>query len=89
MSIYSQFSPELVRLLPSKHDQWELASSHFKIGAKLGEGNYGQVYKGTLSMDVAIAPAKIYIARQTRNGKPPQIVAIKLLKGVQYGDCLQ
>ena len=48
---------------------------------KLGEGNYGHVYKGTLSMDVATAPAKRYIATQTRDGKPPYSVAIKLLKG--------
>ena len=61
-----------------------MVSSHFEIGAKLGEGNYGQVYKGTLSADIAMTPAKIYIARQTLNGKPPYTVAIKLLKGVQY-----
>ena len=73
----------LVRLLPSKGDKWELLGSHFKIGIKLGEGNYGQVYKGTLSMEVTMAPAKKYIARQTRNGKPPYTVAIKLLKGAQ------
>ena len=47
----------------------------------MGEGNYGHVYKGTLSMDVAMAPAKRYIATQTRDGKPPYTVAIKLLKG--------
>ena len=74
----------LVRLLPSKGDKWELLGSHFKIGIKLGEGNYGQVYKGTLSMEVTMAPAKGYIARQTRNGKPPYTVAIKLLKGAQH-----
>ena len=61
-----------------------MVSSHFKIGAKLGEGNYGQVYKGTLSVDIAMTPAKVYIARQTLNGKPPYTVAIKLLKGVHY-----
>ena len=61
-----------------------MARSQFSVGAKLGEGNYGEVYKGTLSVDIAMAPAKIYIARQTLNGKPPYTVAIKLLKGVQY-----
>ena len=81
--INSQFSPALVQLLPVKGDQWELVSSHFKIGAKLGEGNYGQVYKGTLSMKVATIPAKAYIARQTTSGKQPYTVAVKLLKGVR------
>ena len=77
-----QFSPVLVQLLPTKGDQWELVSSHFKIGAKLGEGNYGQVYKGTLSVEVSTTPAKIYIARQITSGKQPYTVAVKLLKGV-------
>ena len=72
-----------MKFLPSKGDQWELFGSHFKTGKKLGEGNYGQVYKGTLSVDVAAAPAKVYIARQTRSGKQPYTVAIKLLKGAQ------
>ena len=79
----TQFSTALAKLLPSKGDQWELFSSHFKIGTKLGEGNYGQVYNGTLSMDVATEPAMRYIARQTRDGMPPYTVAIKLLKGAQ------
>ena len=81
--LQSQFSTDLVKLLPSKGDQWELLGSHFKVGTKLGEGNYGQVYKGILSMDVATAPTKKYTARQTRDGKPPYTVAIKLLKGAQ------
>ena len=71
-----------MKLLPSKGDQWELLGFRFKVGDKLGEGNYGQVYKGILSMDVATAPAKRYIVRQTRDGKSPYTVAIKLLKGI-------
>ena len=84
MHLQFQFSPALIRLLPSKSDKWELLGFHFKIGTKLGEGNYGQVYKGTLSMEVATAPAKRYIARQTKSGKAPYTVAVKLLKGVQH-----
>ena len=79
---HSQYSAALVRLLHSKGDHWELNRSQFKVGTKLGEGNYGLVYKGTLSMDVATAPAKKYIDNMTREGKPPYAVAIKLLKGV-------
>ena len=89
--LQSQFSPALLKLLSSKGDKWEIRVSHFKIGNKLGEGNYGQVYKGMLSMDVATAPAKKFITRQTKGGKSPYTVAIKLLKGAQhidYIDCL-
>ena len=35
-------------------------------------------------MEVATAPAKRYIARQTKSGKAPYTVAVKLLKGVQH-----
>ena len=71
-----------MKLLPSKGDQWELLNSHFKVGTKLGEGYYGQVYKGTLSVDVATAPAKRYVIMRTQEGKSPYTVAIKLLKGI-------
>ena len=77
-----QYSTALVKLLPSKGDHWEVLGSHFKVGTKLGEGNYGLVYKGTLSMDVATAPAKRHIDKMTREGKPSYTVAVKLLKGV-------
>ena len=76
-----QFSPEMVKLLPPKGDQWELLSTHFRIGTKLGEGNYGQVYKGTLSVDVATPPGKKYIMMRMQEGKAPYTLAIKLLKG--------
>ena len=71
-----------MKFLPFKGDKWEIHSSQFKVGTKLGEGNYGQVYKGTLSMDVATAPAKKYAAMQSQEGKSPYTVAIKLLKGI-------
>ena len=82
VSLCTQFSTQLVKLLPSKGDQWELLNSHFKVGTKLGEGNYGQVYKGTLSMEVASAPAKKYVMTGAQKGKSPYTVAIKLLKGI-------
>ena len=77
----TQFSTQLVRLLPSKGDRWELLNSNFKVGIKLGEGNYGQVYKGALSVEVATAPAKRYITTGAQKGNSPYTVAIKLLKG--------
>ena len=77
-----QFSSDLVRFIPSKKDKWELLGPNFKVGTKLGEGNYGQVYKGTLSLDVSTAPAKSYIKRMRQEGKSSYTVAIKLLKGI-------
>ena len=77
----AQFSPDLVKFIPSKKDRWELLGCHFQVGTELGEGNFGKVYKGTLSVDVATAPAKRHIRKMTQEGKPPYTVAIKLLKG--------
>ena len=76
-----QYSTALMRLLPTKRDEWELFGSHFKVDTKLGEGNFGLVYQGTLSMDVDTELAKRHIERMTREGKPPYTVAIKILKG--------
>ena len=76
-----QYSPDLVKLLPSRRDKWELFGSHFKVGTKLGEGNFGQVYKGTLSRNVAMAPVKKHILKVATERKSHYTVAIKLLKG--------
>ena len=77
-----QYATVLVKLLPSKRDPWELLGSQFTVGIKLGEGNYGVVYKGTLFMDVSTAPVQKHVDKMTQEGKNPYIVAIKLLKGL-------
>ena len=79
---FMQYATVLVKLLPSKRDPWELLGSQFKVGTKLGEGNYGVVYKGTLSMDVSTAPVQKHMDKMTQEGKNPYTVAIKLLKGL-------
>ena len=79
--LHMQYSAELVKLLPSKGDYWELLGYQFKVGTKLGEGNYGVVYKGALSMDTSTPPVQRHIDTVTQDGKCPYTVAIKLLKG--------
>lgn len=81
--MYLQYSTALMRLMPTKRDEWELSGSHFKVDAKLGEGNFGLVYQGALSMDVSTELAKRHIQRMTLEGKAPYTVAIKILKGAQ------
>ena len=76
-----QYATVLVKLLPSKRDSWELLGSQFKIGTMLGEGNYGVVYKGMLSMDVTTTATKRHKSKMVHTGKSPYTVAIKLLKG--------
>ena len=80
-----QYATVLVKLLPSKSDPWELFGSQFKVGTILGEGNYGVVYKGSLSTDVSTAPAQRHMDKMAQEGKSPYTVAIKLLKGETAG----
>lgn len=77
-----QYSTVLVRLLPSRGDPWEIHGSQFKVGTKLGEGNYGVVYKGALATDTSTPPAQRHMDKMVQEGKSPYTVAIKLLKGV-------
>ena len=81
-----QYSAALMRLMPTKRDEWELSGSHFKVDTKLGEGNFGLVYQGTLYMDVNTKLAKRHIEKMTHEGKAPYTVAIKILKGA-HNDC--
>ena len=76
-----QYSTTLMRLLPTKRDEWELFGSHFRVDTKLGEGNFGVVYQGTLNMDIDTQPAKRHIERMVREEKPSYTVAVKILKG--------
>ena len=79
-----QYSATLMRLMPTKRDEWELSGSHFKVDTKLGQGNFGLVYQGTLSVDVNTELAKRHIEKMTHEGKAPYTVAIKILKGAHY-----
>ena len=76
-----QYATVLVKLLPSESDSWELLGSQFNVENKLGEGNYGVVYKGSLSTDVSTAPAQRHMDTMAQEGKSPYTVAIKILKG--------
>ena len=69
-------------VVPLKCDPWELLGSQFTVGTKLGEGNYGVVYKGTLSMGGSTISVQKHMDKMTQEGKNPYTVAIKLLKGL-------
>ena len=85
MHCFMQYATVLVKLLPSESDSWELLGSQFSAGTKLGEGNYGVVYKGALSTDVSTAPAVRHMDKMEQEGKSPYTVAIKILKGESAG----
>ena len=78
---YTTFMQD-VTVVPLKCDPWELIGSQFTVGTKLGEGNYGVVYKGTLSMGGSTISVQKHMDKMTQEGKNPYTVAIKLLKGL-------
>ena len=61
-------------------DAWELSRSVITIGDQLGQGNYGAVFKGKLSVK-AMSP-RIYAHKQEMEfeGKSHLTVAVKMLR---------
>ena len=66
-------------------DSWEVARCDIEIGVKLGQGNYGAVFRGQLSM-MAMSP-KIYAHKQEMEseGKSHLTVAVKMLRRENTG----
>ena len=69
-------------------DSWEVARCDIEIGVKLGQGNYGAVFRGQLSM-MAMSP-KIYAHKQEMEseGKSHLTVAVKMLRRENTGRLL-
>ena len=67
-------------------DDWELDPSHLYMNNKLGEGNFGEVYKATLSSDLSSPRAKKYAETVSllTKAKSPCFVAIKVLKSEYF-----
>ena len=62
------------------YDDWEIPRSGIEIGAQVGQGNYGDVFKGRLKV-TAMSP-KIFAFKQEMDfeGKSHLSVAVKLLR---------
>ena len=61
-------------------DVWEILRCEIEVGDKLGQGNYGAVFRGQLSM-LAMSP-RIYAHKQEMEfeGKSCLTVAVKMLR---------
>ena len=61
-------------------DAWEVPRSEIEVGVKLGQGNYGAVFRGQLSV-MAMSP-RIYTHKQEMEfeGKSSLTVAVKMLR---------
>ena len=74
------YNTQVVRFLCATEDSWEIPRSEFEVGVKLGEGNFGAVFKGQLRV-TAMSP-KIYAHKQEMEfeGKSHLNVAVKILR---------
>ena len=70
----------MVRSLDATEEKWEIHRSEIKVGEKLGQGNYGAVFKGQLTV-TAMSPA-IYAHKKEMDfeGKSHLAVAVKMLR---------
>ena len=61
-------------------DDWEIPRSEIEVGIKIGQGNYGTVFRGQLTM-TAMSP-RIHAHKQQMEfeGKSHYIVALKILQ---------
>ena len=67
-------------MLKISEDAWEIPRSEIEVGEKLGQGHYGAVFKGRLSLEV-MSP-KIYAHKQEMEleGNSYLNVAVKMLR---------
>ena len=71
---------QVVRLLDATEEEWEISRSEVELGDKLGQGNYGAVFKGQLT--VAAMTPMIYVHKKETDfeGKSHLTVAVKMLR---------
>ena len=67
---------ELHKMESPMLDAWEIPASHVIIEKRLGEGCFGEVFKGSIP-----GPISNPSLEPTLKNKPYQTVAVKLLKG--------
>ena len=61
-------------------EEWDIPRSEIEVGDKLGQGNYGAVFKGQLTV-ITMSP-KIYAHKQEMDfeGRSHLTVAVKMLR---------
>ena len=74
------FILQVVRLLDDTEEKWEIPRSEIEFGDKLGQGNYGVVFKGQLTV-TAMTPM-IYVHKKEMDfeGRSHLAVAVKMLR---------
>ena len=71
---------QVVRLLDATEEEWEISRSEIELGDKLGQGNYGAVFKGQLTVTAMTPKINTHKKEMDFEGKSHLSVAVKMLR---------
>ena len=76
---------EMLSLI-ERDEEWEIPLANLAFIKNLGSGNFGEVQLAYLSPDIVNERAKNYIEKTKYRNPciPPNLVAVKRLKGIKY-----
>ena len=70
----------MVRFLDASDEEWEIPRSEIEIGDKLGQGSYGAVFKGQLTVTAMSPTIHAHKKEMDFEGKSHLTVAVKMLR---------
>ena len=70
----------MIRLHNANEDAWEIPREEIELGDKLGQGNYGAVFKGQLAVTTMSPTIDAHKKEMDFEGKSHLTVAVKLLR---------
>ena len=71
---------QVVRLLDATEEEWEISRSEIELSDKLGQGNYGAVFKGRLTVTAMTPKINTHKKEMDFEGKSHLSVAVKMLR---------
>ena len=74
------FITQVVRFLDATEEKWEISRCEIEIGDKLGQGNYGAVFKGQLTVTAMSPIIHAHKKEMDFEGKSHLTVAVKMLR---------
>ena len=70
----------MIRLHNANEDAWEISREEVEVGDKLGQGNYGAVFKAQLTVTAMSPRVHTHKKEMDFEGKSHLAVAVKMLR---------
>ena len=71
---------QVIRLHNANEDAWEIPRSEIEVGGKLGQGNYGAVFKAQLTVTAMSPRVHTHKKEMDFEGKSHLTVVVKMLR---------